>query len=144
MPDRADFGVLPSHADTGIPTVAELARNLAKTVEASAAAPTQQAPAGTSFLDSMIASAKSAVSIRRVGEDTAGSEPNAVLARAETALNQGDLASAIKEVEALPTPARDAYARWLDDARARVSANATLNTLESAVLASFGAPEAKP
>ena len=144
MPDRADFGVLPSHADTGIPTVAELARNLAKTVDASAAAPTQQAPAATSFLDSMIASAKSAVSIRRVGEDTVGSEPNAVLARAETALNQGDLASAIKEVEALPTPARDAYARWLDDARARVSANATLNTLESAVLASFGAPEAKP
>jgi hypothetical protein len=93
----------------------------------------------------MIASAKSAVSIRRVGEDTAGSEPNAVLAQAETALNKGDLASAIKEVEALPTPARDAaFAGWLDDARARASANATLNTIESAVLASFGAPEAKP
>jgi hypothetical protein len=41
-------------------------------------------------------------------------------------------------------PARDAYTGWLDDARSRVSANATLNTLESAVLASFGAPEAKP
>jgi len=44
----------------------------------------------------------------------------------------------------LPTPARDAYAGWLDDARARLSANATLNMLESAVLASFGSPEAKP
>ena len=144
MPEPVDLGVLPSHAETGIPTVAELARNLAKTVETSAASTPQQAPAETSFLDSMIASAKSAVSIRRVGEDVGSAEPGAVLARAEAALDQGDLAAAIKEVEALPTPARDAYTGWLDDARARVSANATLNTLESAVLASFGAPEAKP
>jgi hypothetical protein len=92
----------------------------------------------------MIASARSAVSIRRVGDATTGTEPSAVLARAEAALNQGDLAAAIKEVEALPTPARDDYTGWLDDARARVSANATLNTLESTVLAFFGAPEAKP
>jgi hypothetical protein len=84
------------------------------------------------------------VSIRRIGEDVGSGEPSAVLARAETALNKGDLAAAIKEVEALPTPARDAYAGWLDDARARLSANATLNTIESAVLASFAAPEAKP
>ena len=60
------------------------------------------------------------MSIRRVGEDAGSAEPGAVLARAETALNQGDLAAAIKEVEALPTPARDAYAGWLDDARARL------------------------
>ena len=47
--------------------------------------------------------------------------------------------------------ARKLHAVWFqvdaDDARARLSANATLNTLESAVLASFGAPaatEAKP
>ena len=144
MPDPVDLGVLPSHADTGIPTVAELARNLAKTVETSAAPAPQQPPAETSFLDSMIASAKSAVSIRRLGDATAGAEPDAVLARAEAALNEGDLAAAIKEVEALPTPARDAYTGWLDDARARVSANATLNALESTVLANFGAPEAKP
>ena len=88
-PDPVDLGVLPSHAETGIPTVAELARNLAKTAEASAAPAPQQAPAATSFLDSMIASAKSAVSIRRVGEDAGGAEPGAVLARAEAALDQG-------------------------------------------------------
>jgi hypothetical protein len=144
MPESIDLGALPAHAETGIPTIAELARNLQKTAEASAAPAPQQAPAETSFLDSMIASAKSAVSIRRIGEGTAGNEPEAVLARASTALDQGDLAAAIKEVEALPAPDRDAYAGWLDDARARLSANATLNALESAVLASLAAPEAKP
>lgn len=144
MPDAGDLGALPSHAETGIPTVAELARNLEKTAEASAAPAPQQAPAETSFLDSMIASAKSAVSVRRIGADTTGSEPSAVLTRAKAALDQGDLAAAIKEVEALPTPARDAFTGWVDDARARLSANATLNTLEITVLASFGAPQAKP
>jgi hypothetical protein len=144
MPNPGDFGALPSHAGTGIPTVAELARNLAKGAEASTAPAPQQAPAETSFLDGIIASAKSAISVRRIGEDTAPSEPGAILARAGTALSQGDLVAAIKEVEALPAPARDAFAGWLDDARARASANATLNTLESAVLASLVAPEVKP
>jgi hypothetical protein len=99
------------------------------------------------LLDSMIASAKSAVSIRRIDADTTGTEPSAVLARAAEALKQGDLAAAIKEVEALPAPNRDAFAGWLDDARARASVNDTLTTLESAVLASLGGgavPQAKP
>lgn len=144
MPDLGDLGVLPSHAETGIPTVAELASNLQK-IAAGSAAPTS-APAEASFLDSMIASAKSAVSIRRVGADTTGSERSAVLARAEADLEQGNLATAIKEIEAMPAPARDAFAGWLDDARARASASDTLTKLQSTVLASLGgaSTEAKP
>jgi hypothetical protein len=95
----------------------------------------------------MIAGAKSAVSIRRIGADITGNEPGAVLARAEAELKQGELTAAIKEVEALPAPSRDALAGWLDDARARGSANETLSKLESTVLASLGGgagPGAKP
>jgi hypothetical protein len=143
MPDPGDLGALPSHADKGIPTVAELARNLQKIAEASAA-PAPRAPVDTSFLDSIIASAKSAISIRRIGDDAAGSDAHAVLARAETALNQGDLAAAIMEIETLATPDRDGFAGWLDDARARASANTTLTALERAVLASLAVPGAEP
>ena len=142
LPESSDLGALPSYAEKGIPTVAELARNLQKTSEAGVVPLPQQAPAETSFLDSMIASAKSAVSIRRVGESAAGTEPEANVMRAKAALDQGDLAAAIKDVEALPAPDRDAYAGWLDDARARLSANATLSALESAVLASLAVPAA--
>jgi hypothetical protein len=145
LPETGDLGALPSHAETGIPTVAELARNLQKVADASAVPPPP--PAETSFLDSMIASAKSAVSIRRIGADITGNEPGAVLARAEAELKQGELTAAIKEVEALPAPSRDALAGWLDDARARGSANETLSKLESTVLASLGGgagPGAKP
>jgi hypothetical protein len=144
-PDLGDLGALPAHAEAGIPTVAELARSLQKVAETSAAP--RPAPAEASFLDSMIASAKSAVTIRRVGADTTGTEPSAVMARAEAALQQGDLTAAIKEIEAMPAPSRDAFADWLEDARTRASANDTLTKLESAVLASLGGgagPEAKP
>ncbi len=145
IPDPGDLGALPLHAETGIPTVAALADTLTKLAETSAAAP--PAPAETSILDSMMASAKSAISIRRIGADATGGKPEAVLARADAALKQGDLATAIKEVELLPAQARDPFAGWLDDARARASANDSLSKLESTVLASLGGgagPEAKP
>jgi hypothetical protein len=145
VPDPGDLGALPGHAETGIPTVAALADTLTKLAETSAA-PTP-VPAQTSILDSMMASAKSAISIRRIGADATGDEPAAVLARAEAALNQGDLAAAIKEVESLPAQERDPFAGWLADAQARASANDTLSKLESTVLVSLGggaAPEAKP
>jgi hypothetical protein len=145
VPDPGDLGALPSHAETGIPTVAALADTLTKLAETSAAP--MPTPAGTSILDSMMASAKSAISLRRIGADATGYEPAAVLARAEAALKQGALEAAIKEVEALPAPSRYPFAGWLDDARARASANDSLSKLESTVLASLGggsAPEAKP
>jgi hypothetical protein len=143
-PDLGDLGGLPAHAEAGIPIVAELASSLQRVVEKSAVP--GPAPAEASFLDTMIASAKSAVTIRRVGADNTGTEPSAVLARAEAALQQGDLTAAIKEIEAM-RPSRDAFAGWLEDARARASANDTLIKLQSTVLASLGrgaGPEAKP
>jgi len=145
VPNLGDLGTLPSHAETGIPTVTMLAGTLQKITETSAApAP---APAEASFLNTMIATAKSAVSIRPIGADTTGNEPSAVVARAQAALDRGDLASAIKEIGALPAPAGDAFSGWLDQARARASANDTLTKLQSTLLASLGAtpsPEAKP
>jgi hypothetical protein len=140
MPQPIDLGGLAAHADTGIPRVPELARSFAGIAESRAASAPPPAPADTSFLDSMIASAKSVVSIRRVGEAAPESESEAGIARAKAALDQRNLAAAVKEVEALPASERAAYAQWLDQARARLSANATLNTLESTVLAGLAAP----
>jgi hypothetical protein len=145
IPDPGDLGALPGHAETGIPTVAALADTLTKLAETSAAPP--PAPTGTSILDSMMASAKSAISIRRIDPGATGDEPAAVLAMADAALKQGDLEAAIKEIESLPAPARDPFAGWLADAQARASANDTLSKLEITVLASLGGgagPEAKP
>ena len=145
MPNPGDLGALPSHAGTGIPTVAELARNLAKTAEASAAPAPQQAPAETSFLDSIIASAKSAVSIRRVGEDTAAERARPQCWRAPRRRSiRAILPPPSRRSKRCPRPRATPLPAGSTTRSARASANATLNTLESAVLASLVAPEAKP
>jgi hypothetical protein len=53
-----------------------------------------------------------------------GSDPDAVLSRAEAALRDGDLGTALTELDTLPAPAQDAMAAWLSDARARVDVRA--------------------
>ena len=54
-------------------------------------------------------------------------------------MREGDLALAVKEVEALQGPPRDALQSWLDQAHARLAADDTLNRLEGTLLASIGA-----
>jgi hypothetical protein len=133
-PQLGDLGPLPAHADRGIPTVPELIRafQTAKD-EALAAAPE---PADETFFGSVMASAKSLVKIRRVDAPATGDKPGAILARAEAHLKQGDVDDAVKEVEALQP--REAYASWLDQARARASADDTLSRLEGTLLVSMG------
>jgi hypothetical protein len=143
-PKLGDLGVLPSRADTGIPTASALAEDLrAKMQTGEAGAP---GAGDASFIDSVIASAKSAVRVRRVDAAPTGSEPDAVLARAEAALDEGNLAGAVKEVEALPPAAREPLAPWLETARARLSADATVAELQIKLLSSLSgtAGEATP
>jgi hypothetical protein len=91
-------------------------------------------------------SAESLVKIRRVDEAATGDTPSAVLARAEAALDKGDLAAAVKEVGALQGAPRDALSGWLDQARARLGADDTLKRLESILLVSVsgGGEPAQP
>ena len=57
---------------------------------------------------------------------------------AKAALDKGDLAAAVKEVETLDGASREAFAAWLGQAHARLSADETLIQLESALLVSVG------
>jgi hypothetical protein len=56
------------------------------------------------------------------------------VARAEAALDGGDLAGAISELEALDGPAAAAAAPWLAEARPRLAAEAALDTLRDRAL----------
>ena len=136
-PSVGDLGVLPAYAETGIPTVPELARSFATardTALASAAAPA----AGGSLVDNLMASAQSLVTIRRIDEAPSGDGPAATLARAKAALDQGELAAAVKDVETLDGAAHEAFSAWLGEARARLGADQTLTRLEGVLLVSLG------
>lgn len=58
-----------------------------------------------------------------------GSDPDAVLSRAEAAVNTGDLAEALTELDTLPEEAQAVMADWRAAADARVSARAAADAL---------------
>ena len=144
-PSATDLGALPAYAEKGIPTVPELARSF-DAAKDSALAATAPPSSGGSLLDSLMASAESLVKVRRVDATATGDTPSAVLARAEAALDKGDLATAIKEVGTLQGAPRDAFSGWLDQARARLDADEILKRLESLLLVSVsgGSEPAQP
>jgi len=144
-PSATDLGALPAYAEKGIPTGPELARSF-DAAKDSALAATAPPSSGGSLLDSLIASAESLVKVRRVEATATGDSPSAVLARAEAALDKGDLAPAVKEVGTLQGAPRDAFSGWLDQARARLDADETLKRLEGLLLVSVsgGTEPAQP
>jgi hypothetical protein len=123
--------VLPAYAEKGIPTVPELTRSFdaARDEALAAAAP----PADVSLLSS----AESLVKIRRIDESPAGEGAQDALARAKSALDNSDLAVAVREIETLDGKPREAFSSWLGQARARLSAGETLTRLEGALLISL-------
>jgi hypothetical protein len=134
LPEAASLDDLATHATTGIPTLPKLTQDFIALAEKAAPPPA----AGGSFVESVIASAKSAITIRRIDATATGNAPDAVLARAEDDLKQGELDDAVTEVDSLPPDVRDAFAGWLEKARARLDADETLAKLQGAVLVSLG------
>jgi hypothetical protein len=134
-PSVGDLGMLPAYAETGIPTLPALGRSFTTASDKALAA--VATPAGGSLVDNLLASAQSLVTIRRIDEAPAAEGPAATLARAKAALDQGDLAAAVKDIETLDGAMGEAYSAWLGEARARLGADQTLTRLEGALLVSM-------
>jgi hypothetical protein len=141
-PGEGALEALAPHADAGIATIARLTSSFQAASDAALGA--EVAPADASILGSLRASAQSLVKIRHVDATVTGDAPGAILARAGAQLKQGDLALAVKEVEGLAPPPREAFAAWLDQARTRLAADDALNRLEAALIASMGGAASAP
>lgn len=134
-PALGDLGILPAYAEKGIPTVPELVRGFDIARDNALAA--TAAPPGESFLANLWASAQGLVTIRRIDEAPVGEGPDPTLARAKAALDKGDLEAAVKQVETLAGPARESFAAWIGQVRARLGADAILARLEGTLLVSM-------
>lgn len=77
-----------------------------------------------------------AVNLRPVGL-VEGDAPTAVAARAEVKLNDGDLAGALAELDALDGAAAEAAASWRSDAEARLAADRAVSRLGALVSERF-------
>ena len=126
-------------ASTGVATAPALRSNFG--VVAAAILRALDAPADAGWLSQAFAEVKSLVSVRRVGGDISGDDPEAVLARAEAQLARGDVAAAVALVDGLgldDTVAPD----WRAKARDRATVDSGLADLTEVALrrASGAAP----
>ena len=81
----------------------------------------------------------SLVSIRREAGVVAGNDAGAIVARAEAAIQAGDLPGAVAEVELLVYGPAEAAAGWLADAKARLAVDKSLSELTAHSIALAGA-----
>jgi hypothetical protein len=135
-PSGTDFSGLEARADKGVPTLPELQASFR--TQATAAAKAEQKLARDTWLDKLLDSAESVVTIRRTAPD-AGASTEAILARMHERVSQGDLAGAVQQGETLQGPPRQVMQPWLDEAKARLAAIARLQALHTELIASLGA-----
>lgn len=114
----------------GVPTLAHLRQSFpAAARDALAMSLAETAGEGTTW-DRLSAFLRSQTQARSLSP-RAGDDPDAILSRAEAALSAGDLAAALREVEALPPTGRDRMAEWAGLAQRRLAAREALAVLSN-------------
>ena len=92
-----------------------------------------------SWWQRILARLASVVTLRRTG-DLEGNDLEAVLARAEIALNSGDLERTVSLLEGIEQPALQAAEFWFRDARARLVAEMTIRRLRQVAFSKVKTP----
>jgi hypothetical protein len=139
QPDTlAELRKLDGRAQQGVPTLATLTQQFPALAQRAARA-SAPAVADDSWRARALAKLKGLVTVRRVG-DRSAAEPDgsdAGLAAAAAALGNGDLAGAVAAARRLEGPAAQAVAPWLQDAQARLDAEASLAALDATLMRRF-------
>ncbi|MEP1516596.1 MAG: phage tail protein [Nitratireductor sp.] len=122
-PDTPEIAALRALAATGVPTRAQIERELGDAANRmiAAAAP---ADADAGFFERLLASLQSLVKVRPIGE-VEGEGAGPTVARMESAIRAGDYEKAIAEFATLPDPVKAAGADFI----AKVEARQTADTL---------------
>lgn len=121
---------LTENAETGVPTMTELRQTFpehARDALAAAPAESESADDGLGRVAAFLRRQTNARSLApRDGNDT-----DAILSRAEKAVNDGDLEAALEELQALPEPAAQTMQPWTDEAARRLAAEEAARTLSN-------------
>ena len=121
---------LSSVSADGIPTLSSLQASFPDAARA-ALAQAQTVPESASAADRFVAFLKRRTNARSLTPQD-GDDPDAVLSRSEAALADGELESALSELEALPESAYQAMSDWISAAETRVAAIGAAASLENA------------
>jgi len=94
--------------------------------------------ADNSFGERLLGKLRGLVSLRRVGADVPGDSVEAKLARAEAALNAGDIAKAVELVKSLPPQTAKATEAWLARADTHLAAQRAVDQIAAHAVALLG------
>ncbi len=139
-PKSLDLAILTQYANKGIVTHTAL-RSEFSSVSNKALASEHTAKSG-SFMDQLMANAKSMVQVRPTGL-VEGETTGAVLSRMEYKLDRDDLSGALKESGALQGSAKDVMQSWVAKARSRVNGDMVLRALEDKIRNSLAGSKPK-
>jgi uroporphyrinogen-III synthase len=126
---------LQPHAATGVASRVALSASFPAVAKAALA----DDLADDSFGERLLGKIKGLVSLRRVGADVPGDAVEAKLARAEAALEAGDVAKAVDLVKSLPPQTAKATSAWLARAEAHLAAKRGVDQLASYAVTLLGA-----
>ena len=132
LPKEEMPAALEDAAANGVPTRASLKDRFEPLIEKILDA--ERRAGDTTIWDRFLANAASLVTVRRTGE-ISGDSTEAVVARMEEKLKEGDLAGAVAQGEALKGAAAEAAAPWMADARKRLDAEKLVRELTARVTA---------
>jgi hypothetical protein len=116
-------------AAAGVPSIAALRQSFQPVANEIVHA--ARAPDGDNLIDRATDNLMRLVTVRPVGEDVRGDTAEARVARAEAALDKGDLASAVAELEQLDGRPAEAAADWLSQAKLRLGADQAVAKLRT-------------
>lgn len=133
---RDDIAALGAAAQRGVPSLETLRGRFADLAPRVLKAERTEGADG--FWTRLAANASTLVTIRRKGE-LEGDGAEAVLARMERRLEEGDLAGAVETGAALEGAAAEAASAWMADAQARLQAEALIADLNSLVMREIAA-----
>ena len=122
---------LAQFADKGLPTSDGLKAAFAPAARLSLDA-ALRANMGESWSERAASFLRSQTGARSL-EPREGSDPDAVLSRAEAAVNAGDLKTAFDELQALPPEAQPAFADWRAMAETRLAAETAIAALAATI-----------
>ncbi len=133
-PQALDFAALEPFAEKGVPTPTALSEAFPDAARRALDAELEEQ--GASLFDQFVAGASTIVRVRRTG-DVEGTSTEAIVARMETDLEEGELVAAAREAEALSDKAASAMSNWLTQLKARVAVDRAVARVEDSLKSSL-------
>ncbi len=134
---QADVAPLEPSAASGVPSAADLGRELAQLTPSLQKSASGAPPADASFLARLADNAKNLVRVTPV-DAPPGDEPAALIARLNIDAAHADIAAALADIARLPQPLQKMAAPWLQKANARNAAIAAARRIAANALAGLG------